>query len=109
MGLPGPGSYDPRDEFIRPSSSCIKINPSKSITSNSFKDYLPGPGQYSPEKNSSNKKTIPKWTIGGKTNTSSLFYKLEKEHRDNPAPGNYDLNRSIGDGPKVIQILLKNI
>jgi len=111
MDLPGPGAYDPRDYLVKPNTASVKImNPSRSMTSNEIKDYIPGPGQYSPEKNYvSNVKNIPKWTMGTRTMSSSLYGRLEKIHGNNPAPGNYDLNRSIGDGgPKVINIKIIN-
>lgn len=98
---PGPGAYDPREP--KPSAKSIKImNPSKSAVEYKVKEVVPGPGQYTPEKHFvSNSKNIPKWTLGDKVLGSSFHGVLEKIHGSIPAPGNYDLDRSLGDGPKV--------
>lgn len=100
--LPGPGAYEPNVEIYKPSAKGFKmINPSKSGFD--FRKDLPGPGHYKPNKESlSNFKHVPKWTMGNRTENSSLFNRIQKMHGDTPAPGNYDLNRSIGEGPKVI-------
>lgn len=109
---PGPGAYDPKDHVSKPSTKTVKImNPSKSTLEYKVKEFVPGPGQYTPEKNYvSSTKNIPKWTLGDKVPSSSFHGVLEKIHGSIPAPGNYDLDRSLGDGPKVfLNLLIKNI
>ena len=105
MDLPGPGAYDPRDHYVKSSTKSFKImNPSRSVTNTEMqvKGYLPGPGQYTPEKHAlSSHVNLPKWTMGNKNSSSGIYARLEKIHGNNPAPGNYDLNRSLGEGPKV--------
>lgn len=106
---PGPGAYEPKDP--QPSAKCIKImNPSKSVVETKIKDIVPGPGQYTPEKHYvSNSRSIPKWTLGDKVPSASFHGVLEKIHGSIPAPGNYDLNRSLNEGPKVIRSLFYDI
>jgi Sperm-tail PG-rich repeat len=109
--IPGPGAYVPKD-ISKPSTKSFKImNPSKSTVDTTSKNLIPGPGQYTPERYAlSNNKNLPKWTMGNKTASSSLYGRLEKTHGSTPAPGNYDLNRSLGEGPKVLLFyLLPNI
>lgn len=99
---PGPGAYNPKEP--KPSAQSIKImNPSKYVIENKVKDFVPGPGQYTPEKHFvSSSKNIPKWTLGDKALSTSFHGVLENIHKSIPAPGNYDFDRSLGDGPKVI-------
>jgi len=102
--LPGPGAYNPKDDYtkLNTKASVKLMNPSKSVTHKELKEIMPGPGQYSPDNRIvSNFKNIPKWTLGNKTLSSSLYTKLDKIHGALPAPGEYDLDRSLGDGPKV--------
>ena len=100
---PGPGAYDPRDNISKPSAKTVKINPSNSFVENKIKEIVPGPGQYTPEKNFvSSFKNIPKWTLGDKVLSTSFHGVLEKIHGSIPAPGNYDLNRNLSEGRKVI-------
>jgi hypothetical protein len=90
---PGPGAYD-TNYVIKPNPISFKID---NITNNkSNKKPVPGPGHYSPEKKSSN----PKWTMGSKSESTSLIGRLKKLHEGNPAPGNYEIKNSP-EGPKV--------
>lgn len=99
--LPGPGAYEPKVEILKPSTKGFKISKTSRPGTN-FGKNLPGPGHYAPSKQSlSNFKHVPKWTMGNKSENSSLFARIKKIHGDTPAPGNYDLIRGIGEGPKV--------
>ncbi len=106
---PGPGAYNPKEP--KPSATSIKLmNPSKSSVEYQVKDFVPGPGQYEPEKHfTSNAKNIPKWTLGDKVLNSSFHGVLEKIHGSIPAPGNYDLDRNSSDGPKVLSYFIFSI
>ncbi len=73
------------------------------------KNNIPGPGDYTPEKNSSsNYKSVPKWTIGNKYLNTSLFGSFEKSNEDKPVPTKYKFSKNMGEGgPKVkIELLL---
>jgi len=100
--FPGPGAYQPKIETFKPTAKGFKIfNPSRS--GKDFRKDLPGPGHYKPKNHTlSNIKHVPKWSMGNKNPNYGLYARLEKIHGEIPAPGNYDLNRSIGEGPKVI-------
>ena len=90
---PGPGAYEIND-FNKPNPKSFKISTKSS--SNINRNNIPGPGQYSPEKKTNN----PKWTMGSKSESTSLYGRLEKLHEGTPAPGNYDVCKTF-EGPKV--------
>ena len=60
----------------------------------------PGPGNYAPEKINNNKQH--KYSMGANNVSTSLHGKLEKSNRNKPGVGDYDVNKSQKEGPKVI-------
>lgn len=94
---PGPGQYSVDFEKTRNKSPTFKIGKSKKDID--YNNNLPGPGEYNPDKNTVNKKT-PGYSMGKSQRNDTLL--LEKrDSKRVPGPGNYNLNTSLGSGPKV--------
>lgn len=96
-----PGYYNPSIKIIKPNNSNgFKYHKGEKYLL--LKNSNPSPADYTPEKNCvSNFKNIPKWSMGNKSLSTSLYGRLEKIHGNKPAPGDYNLNNSIIEGPKV--------
>lgn len=107
--IPGPGEYEPKDSLSKPNTKSFKIkNPSNTVSIYEKKKNLPGPGHYTPEKKGlSNFGSLPKWTMGNKNTNFSVFSRINKIHGNIPAPGNYDVNMSIGEGAPKVNIINK--
>lgn len=96
---PGVGSYNVA-ERNKPKAKGYKIMDGKKEEVFKPKDPdNPGPGLYTPSKVDKSKQ--PQWTMGAHTPATSLHGKNQKSHGDKPAPGQYDHNKSLKDGPKV--------
>lgn len=96
---PGPGTYSIAEKN-KTNPKTYKIMDGKKQEVFAPKDPdLPGPGLYTPQKVSRNHQ--PKWSIGKKDYVTSLHGKLEKSHGNKPAPGSYEINTALKDGPKV--------
>jgi hypothetical protein len=97
---PGPGQYNmvlsnrPKSPSYRLGSATRDAGGLKSSLSN------PGPGQYSPVVNVSTRPKSPTWSMG--TGTRSQLDPTELV----PGPGNYNVRKALGDGPKVYLIYL---
>ena len=96
---PGVGSYNVADRN-KPNPKGYKIMDGKRTETFAAKDPdNPGPGDYAPEKVKSNKH---KFSMGATNSTTGIHGRNEKSHRNKPGVGDYDVNKSLKDGPKVI-------
>ena len=59
----------------------------------------PAPGNYSPKMKNGNGS---KFSMGATNSTTGIHGRNEKSHRNKPGVGDYDVNKSLKDGPKVI-------
>ena len=57
----------------------------------------PAPGNYSPKV-----KQAGGFSMGATNSTTGIHGRNEKSHRNKPGVGDYDVNKSLKDGPKVI-------
>ena len=97
---PGPGTYNLADKN-KPNPKGYKIVEGKKQETFAPKDpENPGPGQYTPDKVNNTK--LPKWSMGTNNVSTSHHGIIEKSLRGNPGVGDYDVNKSLKNGPKVI-------
>lgn len=95
---PGPGQYN-SSVVNRPTSPSYKIGSSKRDGGYKFLADMPGPGQYSPTNQISSKRPqSPHWSMG--TGKRPGLYTSENM----PGPGNYNVTKGLGEGPKVIYL-----
>jgi|LauGreDrversion4_2_1035121.scaffolds.fasta_scaffold222718_2 hypothetical protein len=95
---PGPGHYN-SNLVSRPTTPSYKIGTAKRDGGFKFMYDMPGPGQYSPTDNISKRPKSPYWSMG--TGKRGGLYTSES----GPGPGNYNVAKGVGGGPKVkIQI-----
>ncbi len=92
---PGPGQYN-STLVSRPTTPSYKIGTAKRDGGYKFMYDMPGPGQYSPNDNISKRPKSPYWSMG--TGKRSGLYTTDA----GPGPGNYNVAKGIGGGPKVI-------
>ena len=92
---PGPGQYN-SSLVNRPKTPAYRIGSAKRDGGYKFSSDMPGPGQYSPTSLVSSKKPqSPLWSMG--TGQRPGLYTSENI----PGPGNYNVTKGLGDGPKV--------
>ncbi len=92
---PGPGHYY-STVLTRPTSPSYRIGSAKRDVNNKFLAEIPGPGQYSPTSgNISNRPKSPLWSMG--TGKRSALH----TSGSGPGPGNYNVTKGVGEGPKV--------
>ena len=97
---PGPGQYN-STILHRPKSPSYRIGTARRDGDNKILAAYPGPGQYSPTVvMGSNRPKSPLWSMGkGQRTNLSPFESV-------PGPGNYNVSKGLGEGPKVISIKL---
>jgi len=96
---PGPGTYNLAEKNKTNPKSYKMVDGKRQETFVPKDPDNPGPGCYTPEKVVN--KNNPKWSFGEKTVSTSMHGKLEKSHGGKPAPGSYEVNKALKDGPKV--------
>ena len=102
--VPGPGQYNSVTSN-RLKSPSYRIGTEKRDGFNKYMEFIPGPGQYTPDgANVAVRPKSPTWKIG--TGQRPPF----SETFPNPGPGNYEYTNSVGKAPKVkIKILFFSI
>lgn len=96
---PGPGAYQPnlRNKHKSPE---YKIGTSKREIVDKETRQKPGPGQYHPDKTEYVKQKAPQWKIGTEPRGNNMGSSMQT-----PGPGNYEYKKTVGEAPKVRQIL----
>jgi hypothetical protein len=93
--VPGPGQYN-SSLTNKQRSPSYSIGNSKRDKSMKHLEALPGPGMYSPTVQvTSTRPKSPTWSMG--KGTRNHYNATESV----PGPGNYNVSKGIGEGPKV--------
>ena len=100
---PGPGTYNIAEKNKNKIKTYKIVSGERQDAFLPKDPELPGPGHYCPKKIDNTNQL--KWSIGCKSVSTSLHGKLEKSNRDTPAPGSYEVYKSINDTPSVYKKL----